>query len=77
MQNLERNQLVVSKLTWGMRRILTRAPKFIMFELKKYIRVMFDSTEDWCKIWRKTDVNFQKWHKEFLQAEKNWFYFRE
>ena len=38
---------------------------------------MFDSTEDWCKIWRKTDVNFQKWHKEFLQAEKIWFYFRE
>ena len=25
-------------------------------ELKKYRRVMFDGTEDWCKIWRKTDL---------------------
>ena len=24
---------------------------------------MFDGTKDWCKIWRKTDSNFQKWHK--------------
>ena len=40
-------------------------PKYIMFELKKYRRVMFDDTEDWCKIWRKTDLCFQKWHGEF------------
>ena len=26
-----------------------------MFELKKYGGVMFDGTEDWCKIWKKTD----------------------
>ena len=26
---------------------------------------MFDGTEDWCKIWRETDVCFQKWHNEF------------
>ena len=25
-------------------------PKYIMFELKKYRRVMFDGIEDWCKI---------------------------
>ena len=34
---------------------------------------MFDSTEDWCKIWKKTDLCFQKWHVEFgkfSQAEK-------
>ena len=45
----------------------------IMFELKKYWRVMFDGTEDWCEIWRKTDSCFQKWHEEFdkfSQAEK-------
>ena len=36
-----------------------------MFELKKYRGVMFDGTEDWCKIWRKTDLCFQKWHEEF------------
>ena len=49
-------------------------PKYIMFELKKKYRgVMFDGTEDWCKIWRKTDLCFQKWHEEFdkfSQAEK-------
>ena len=35
--------------------------------------VMFDDTEDWCKICRKTDLCFQKWHEEFdifSQAEK-------
>ena len=40
-------------------------PKYIMFDLKKYRGVMFDGTEYWCKIWRKTDFCFQKWHKEF------------
>ena len=40
-------------------------PKYIMFELKKCRRVMFDGTEYWCKIWRKTDLCFQKWHEEF------------
>ena len=39
--------------------------KYIMFDLRKYKGVMFDSTEYWCKIWRKTDFCFQKWHKEF------------
>ena len=33
-----------------------------MFELKKYRRVMFDGTEDWYKIWSKTDLRFPKWH---------------
>ena len=40
-------------------------PKYIMFELKKYRGVMFDGTEDWCKIWRKTDLCFLKWYEEF------------
>ena len=40
-------------------------PKYIMFDLKNYREVMFDSTEYWCKIWRKTDFCFQKWQKEF------------
>ena len=40
-------------------------PKYIMFELKKCRGVMFDDTEYWCKIWRKTDLCFQKWHDEF------------
>ena len=37
--------------------------KYIMFELKKYRGVMFDGTEDWSKIWRKTDLCFQNWHE--------------
>ena len=40
-------------------------PKYIMFELSKYRGVMFDDTQDWCKVWRKTDVCFQKWHEKF------------
>ena len=40
-------------------------PKYKMFELKKYRRVIFDGTEYLCKIWRKTKLCFQKWHKEF------------
>ena len=39
---------------------------------------MFDGTEDCCKIWRKTDLCFPKWHEEFginfrSQAEKSDF----
>ena len=39
--------------------------KYIMFDLKKYKEVMFDSTAYWCKLWRKTDFCFQKRHEEF------------
>ena len=78
--NLKRNWLVISKLTSGIWRILTRAlenlknllfscwllwPKYVMFELKKHRGVTFDGTVDWCRTWRKTDLCFQKWHEEF------------
>ena len=36
--------------------------EYILFELKKYRGVIFDGSEDWCKIWRKTDLCFPKWH---------------
>ena len=39
--------------------LLTKV-KYIMFELKKYRGAMFNGTEDWCKIWRKTDLRFLK-----------------
>ena len=29
---------------------------------------MFDRIEDWCKIWRKTELCFQKWHEEFMAS---------
>ena len=37
-------------------------PKHITSELKKYRRIMFNSTENWCK--GKTDFCFQKWHEK-------------
>ena len=40
-------------------------PKYIKFELRRYRRVMFDSIQDWYKVWRKTDLRFQNWHEEF------------
>ena len=39
--------------------------KYIMFELKKFRGDMSNDTEKWCKIWRKTDLRFGKWHEEF------------
>ena len=35
--------------------------KYIKFQIKKYRGVMSHDTEEWCKIWRKTDSVFQKW----------------
>ena len=40
-------------------------PKYIMFELKKYRGAIFHDTRVWCKIWRKVDLWFGKWHKDF------------
>ena len=39
--------------------------KYVMFDLKKYIGVIFHGTREWCKIWRKTDLWFGKQHEEF------------
>ena len=35
-------------------------PKYIVFELRKYKQVMFDGTQDWYKVLKKTDLCFQK-----------------
>ena len=79
-QKLKRNWLVVLRLTWGIWRILTQALEslktlcfngllltkvYIMFELKKDRGVIFDDTEEWCKIWKKTDLQFEKWNEKF------------
>ena len=39
--------------------------KYIKFQLKKCGGVMSHDTEEWYKIWRKTDLLFQKW-QEFV-----------
>ena len=39
--------------------------KYTLFELKKYRGVIFHDIEEWCKIWRKTDLLLGKWPQEF------------
>ena len=41
-----------------------------MFELKKYRGVMFNCTEDWCRIGKKTDLCFQKWHGNLANLDR-------
>ena len=79
MQSWKENWLIVSKLTRGIWQILTGVLKNLKYlpfnglflikvyhvRSKKCSEVMFDDTEDWCKIWRNTDLCFQKWHEEF------------
>ena len=66
-QNLKRNWLVVSKLTWGIWQILTQHlkvsniftlmcsfwAKYILFELKKYSQIIYYDTEEGYKVWKK------------------------
>ena len=73
-QDLRRNWLVSSKLTWGIWQILTQTLEnfknlhfnellltkaYNVWVKKKYRGVMFDGTEYWCKIWRKSDLCFK------------------
>ena len=32
--------------------------------------VMFQDAEDWCEIWQKTDLCFQKWHWDFASFHR-------
>ena len=85
---------IEKELTWGIWQILTRALKNLKnlhfngilltkvcndWAKKKYRGVMFDGTEYWCNIGRKTDLCFQKWREEFSKfspvhvwKSKNW-----
>ena len=76
MQNFKRNWLFISNLTWeiwplGLENIKNLLfnwllwLKYVMLKLKMYSGGMFDSNENWGKIWRKTDSCFQKWHEKF------------
>ena len=66
MQNLKKNQLVVSKNLMNfdpcaqVSKICTLigsfCAKYVMFYLKRYKGVLFHDTEEPCKIWRKTCV---------------------
>ena len=77
-QNLKRNLFFVSKMTriwWILIRAL-KSLKHLHFDWsllckvynvwpKKVQRSIFHDTEESCKIWRKTDLWFGKWHEEF------------
>ena len=80
MQNLKRNWLVSSKLTWSIWQILTGTLKnfkdlhfnwlllnkvYNIWAKRMYRGGFFNGTEYWCNIWRKTDLCFQKWYEEF------------
>ena len=47
--------------------------KYIMFEKKRYRGVMLASTADWCKMWRKTDLYFLKWHEKLVNFQQSTF----
>ena len=77
-QNLERNLFFVSKMTriWWILIWALKSLKNLHFDWsllckvynvwpKKVQRSIFHDTEESCKIWRKTDLWFGKWHEEF------------
>ena len=39
--------------------------KHVTFDLKKYRGVIFHETEEWCKVWRKTELWLWKWYEEY------------
>ena len=43
----------------------------IKFQLKMYRRVISHTTEEWSKVWRKTNLWFQIWHEEFDEFSPN------
>ena len=79
-QNLKSNLFFVSKMTriwWILIRALKRL-KNLHFDWsllckvynvwpKKVQRSIFHDTEESCKIWRKNDLWFGKWHEEFAK----------
>ena len=78
-QNLERNQLVISKLTRGIWHSLTWAlgglksfpfnglllSKVYIVWAKKYRGAILHDIEEWYKIWSGINLSFENWHEEF------------
>ena len=90
MQSLKKTWSLVPKMAWEIWCILMRGvaslktctpmcyfcQKYIMFKPKKYRRVMYHNTEEWCKIWGRTDLCFEKRYEEFDKfwpnTQKSW-----
>ena len=79
LQESEEESTCYFKIDIGVWRILIhelKIPKYLHFNgpplnkiyniwAEKCRGVMFDGTEYWCKIWRKTDLYFENWNEEF------------
>ena len=50
--------------------------KNITIDPKMYRGVMCHNTEEWCKIWKVTDLYFKKWHEEFSEFWHNTWKFQ-
>ena len=85
-QNLKRNLVFVSKMTriWWILIWALKSLKNLHFDWsflceeynvwpKKLQRSIFHDTEESCKIWRKTDLWFGKWHEEFIKFSSGHF----
>ena len=66
-KNLKKSWFLVSKMTriWLILIQAIKSLKNLHFDLKKNIGVIFYDTEESCKIWRKIDLWFWIYHKEF------------
>ena len=52
--------------------ICSYSAKYLMFDLRKYRGVIFHNTEEWYKIWRKTDMrNLANFHHSTRKCQ-NW-----
>ena len=83
MQSLKKTWFLVPKMAWGIWWILMQGvaslktctpmcyfcQRYIMFKPKKYRGVLCHSTEEWCKIWRRTDLWFEK---RYEKLDKFW-----
>ena len=76
LSNITFNWLVVWKMTWGIWPFFSRAikigilmgsfnPNLKKYKFKIHRGVISHDNEEFCKIWRGTDLPFESWHEEF------------
>ena len=74
MQSLKKNWVLVPKMTWRICYASSGKSDNLHFGLlllsKVYYvwgksRIICHNTAEWCKLWKETDLCFEKWHNEF------------